>query len=54
MENKERYDKSVIIGAGGRDFFNFLCHHKYYHFRKVVAFVVTQIPGIDNRRTEEG
>ena len=53
MENEERYDKFIIIGAGGRDLFNYLCHHKYYHFRKVVAFVVTQIPGIDNRTFPE-
>ncbi|MEK7627178.1 MAG: GTPase, partial [Patescibacteria group bacterium] len=49
MENGKKYYKFIVLGAGGRDFFNFLRFYKHLSFYKVVAFVVTQIPGIDNR-----
>ena len=48
MEDRKKYIKVIILGAGGRDFFN-LNHYKQYPFYKVVAFIVTQIPGIDCR-----
>lgn len=47
----EKQDKIIILGAGGRDFFmmmrNIPC--SLWGRKKVVAFVATQIPGIDNR-----
>lgn len=49
MEDRKKYCKVIILGAGGRDFFNFLRYYKELPFYKVVTFIVTQIPGIDNR-----
>lgn len=42
--------KVVIVGAGGRDFHNFNVVFKDNPSYRVVAFVVTQIPGIEFRR----
>ena len=42
--------KVVIIGAGGRDFHNFNMVFRSSSEYRVVAFVSTQIPGIEYRR----
>ncbi|MCC6045792.1 MAG: GTPase, partial [Ignisphaera sp.] len=42
--------KVIILGAGGRDFHNFNVIFRNSSKYKVVAFVVTQIPGIEYRR----
>ena len=42
--------KVVIIGAGGRDFHNFNTVFRNSSEYRVVAFVATQIPGIEYRR----
>ncbi|MBI2584227.1 MAG: GTPase [Candidatus Aenigmarchaeota archaeon] len=40
----------IIMGAGGRDFHNFLMHFKDNSAYNVVAFTATQIPGIEKRK----
>ncbi len=42
--------KVVILGAGGRDFHNFNVYFRDNPEYRVVAFLVTQIPGITGRR----
>lgn len=42
--------KVVIMGAGGRDFHNFLVYFKDNPEYEVVAFTASQIPGIERRR----
>jgi predicted GTPase len=41
--------KTIIMGAGGRDFHNFNVAFRDDPETEVVAFTATQIPGIDNR-----
>ncbi|HEX7744742.1 MAG TPA: GTP-binding protein, partial [Micromonosporaceae bacterium] len=41
--------KTVILGAGGRDFHNFNTVFRNDTATRVVAFTAAQIPGIDNR-----
>ncbi len=41
--------KTVILGAGGRDFHNFNTYYRSNDHYEVVAFTATQIPGIDER-----
>ena len=41
---------TIIIGAGGRDFFNFLKYFKDNATFHVVCFTADQIPGIENRK----
>ncbi len=41
--------KVIIMGAGGRDFHNFLVYFKDNPEYMVVAFTATQIPGIEKR-----
>ncbi len=41
--------KTVIMGAAGRDFHNFLTYFKENETFEVVAFTATQIPGIEER-----
>lgn len=41
--------KTVILGAGGRDFHNFNTYYRSNDLYEVVAFTATQIPGIDER-----
>lgn len=40
----------LILGAAGRDFFNFNVFYKYNPRYKVIGFTATQIPGIANRK----
>ncbi len=40
----------IVMGAGGRDFHNFLVALRDNPDYEVVAFTATQIPGIENRR----
>ena len=40
---------TIILGAGGRDFHNFLTYFKNNPTFKVVAFTASQIPGIEKR-----
>jgi predicted GTPase len=42
--------KTIIMGAGGRDFHNFNTVYRTDPDARVVAFTATQIPGIDDRR----
>ncbi|MFN7182365.1 MAG: cyclic 2,3-diphosphoglycerate synthase [Planctomycetota bacterium] len=42
--------RTIIMGAGGRDFHNFNLVYRDNPRYKVVAFTATQIPGIENRR----
>jgi predicted GTPase len=42
--------RTVILGAGGRDFHNFNVLYRDDPGREVVAFGATQIPGISGRR----
>ena len=41
--------KTIIMGAGGRDFHNFNVAFRDDPDAEVVAFTATQIPGIDDR-----
>ncbi|MGD8394756.1 MAG: cyclic 2,3-diphosphoglycerate synthase, partial [Candidatus Eiseniibacteriota bacterium] len=41
--------KTIIMGAGGRDFHNFNTAFRSDPLHRVVAFTATQIPGIDER-----
>jgi len=41
--------KTIILGAGGRDFFHFFRYYKDNPRYQVVAFTATQIPFIENR-----
>jgi predicted GTPase len=41
--------KTIIMGAGGRDFHNFNVAFRHDPTVEVVAFTATQIPGIDHR-----
>src|SRR3989338_9987998 len=40
---------TIIMGASGRDFSNFLVFFKNNPYYNVVAFTQNQIPGIENR-----
>lgn len=42
--------KIIIMGAAGRDFFDFYQFYRDNPFYEVVCFTATQIPGIDGRR----
>ncbi len=42
--------KTIIMGAGGRDFHNFNTAYRDDPTHEIVAFTATQIPGIDDRR----
>ena len=46
---KQKKRNVAIIGAGGRDFHNFLVRYKDNPLYDVKFFTATQIPGIDNR-----
>lgn len=46
----ERRIRTVIMGASGRDFHNFLVYFKDRKEYEVVAFTQSQIPGIENRK----
>ena len=39
----------IIMGAGGRDFHNFITYFKDNPTYKVICFTATQIPGISKR-----
>ena len=41
--------KTVIMGAGGRDFHNFNVAYRSDPASRVVAFTAAQIPGIESR-----
>lgn len=41
--------RTIILGAGGRDFHNFNVYYRSNDHYEVVAFTATQIPGIDER-----
>jgi predicted GTPase len=41
--------RTLILGAGGRDFHNFNVYYRGNDHYEVVAFTATQIPGIDER-----
>lgn len=43
-------ERVIIVGAAGRDFWNFLSFFKKDPSYEVVAFTATQIPGIANKR----
>lgn len=42
--------KVIIMGAAGRDFFDFFSFYKDNPFYRVVCFTANQIPGIDGRK----
>jgi predicted GTPase len=46
---KQKPIRTIIMGAGGRDFFNFLRYFKDNPNYRVVAFTAAQIPGIEKR-----
>lgn len=50
MQQTERRQRVVIMGAAGRDFHNFNTVYRDDPAIEVVAFTATQIPGIDARR----
>jgi len=41
--------RTVIMGAAGRDFHDFLVRYRNEESTEVIAFTATQIPGIDGR-----
>ena len=47
MESKP--DRCVLLGAAGRDYFNFLQYFKDNPAFEVVCFTAAQIPGIEKR-----
>jgi predicted GTPase len=49
MRAADEDKKVIIMGAAGRDFFNFLIYFKNNPDYKVVAFTAAQIPGIEKR-----
>jgi predicted GTPase len=49
MQANTQQKKTVIMGAGGRDFHNFNVVFRDDPGTRVVAFTATQIPGIDSR-----
>ena len=46
--------RTIILGAAGRDFHNFNVFFRDNPEYEVVAFTATQIPYIDNRRYPAG
>lgn len=50
MEKHDAPRRTVILGAGGRDFHNFLTLYRDDERAEIVAFTATQIPGIAGRR----
>ena len=46
---KDKSYRVIILGAGGRDFHNFLVYFKDNPAFNVVAFTAAQIPGIEKR-----
>jgi len=42
--------KIIIMGAAGRDFFDFYQMYKDNPYYEVVCFTAAQIPGIDGRK----
>ncbi len=46
--------RTIIMGAGGRDFHNFNVVYREDPSTQVVAFTAAQIPGIDDRRYPAG
>ena len=42
--------RTLIMGAAGRDFHNFLTYFKDNETYEVIAYTATQIPGIEGRQ----
>ena len=42
--------RTIILGASGRDFWNFICYFKDNPIFNVIAFTAAQIPGIEKRK----
>jgi len=48
--SKAKRKRILILGAGGRDFHNFNVYFRFREEYEVVAFLATQIPGIEGKR----